>query len=166
MSPDDLIIEHIERARAVAGWCARRAPAGVDRDDLIGEAEIALVECAQRWEPGRGLKFWTFARHRVLGACRDLCRRRALRDATMPGITGDYAAPDDVERALISASQLEALLSVVQPRAREVLRLRYVDGLAWHRIGAAMSPPCHWRLAFDLHASAIRALRVHLREVS
>ena len=48
---------------------------GVPREELIGEAEAALLWSAARFDARRGVRFSTYAIPFVLGALRELCRR-------------------------------------------------------------------------------------------
>lgn len=69
--------ERPERAHyGLAVYCARRfLGRGVPREELIGEAEAALLWAASRFDPRRGVRFSTYAIPFVLGALRELCRR-------------------------------------------------------------------------------------------
>ena len=66
-----------ERAHyGLAVYCARRFfGRGVPREELIGEAEAALLWAAARFDVHRGVRFSTYAIPFVLGALRELCRR-------------------------------------------------------------------------------------------
>ena len=66
-----------ERAHyGLAVYCARRFfGRGVSREELIGEAEAALLWAAARFDARRGVRFSTYAIPFVLGALRELCRR-------------------------------------------------------------------------------------------
>lgn len=66
-----------ERAHyGLAVYCARRFfGRGVPREELIGEAEAALLWAAARFDARRGVRFSTYAIPFVLGALRELCRR-------------------------------------------------------------------------------------------
>jgi len=60
----------------MAVYCARRFQGrGVPMEELIGEAEAALLWAASRFDESRGVRFSTYAVPVVLGALRDLCRR-------------------------------------------------------------------------------------------
>lgn len=64
--------------RGLAVACARRFTGrGVAMEELISEAETALLEAASRFDPDRGARFSTYAIPFVLGALRDLCRKSA-----------------------------------------------------------------------------------------
>ena len=59
-----------------AVYCAKRFfGRGVPREELIGEAEAALLWAAARFDARRGVRFSTYAIPFVLGALRELCRR-------------------------------------------------------------------------------------------
>ena len=60
----------------LAVYCARRFQGrGVPMEELIGEAEAALLWAASRFDEARGVRFSSYAVPVVLGALRDLCRR-------------------------------------------------------------------------------------------
>ena len=66
-----------ERAHyGLAVSCARRfRERGVPMEELIGEAEAALLWAASRFDESRGVRFSTYAVPVVLGALQELCRR-------------------------------------------------------------------------------------------
>jgi RNA polymerase sigma factor for flagellar operon FliA len=53
----------------------KKLPFSVDRDDVIGAAELGLVEAAQKFDPSRGVLFKTFAYYRIRGAIYDALRK-------------------------------------------------------------------------------------------
>ncbi len=60
----------------MAVCCAQRFRGrGVPMEELIGEAEAALLWAASRFDESRGVRFSTYAVPVVLGALRELCRR-------------------------------------------------------------------------------------------
>ena len=60
----------------MAVYCARRFQGrGVPMEELIGEAETALLWAASRFDETRGVRFSSYAVPVVLGALRELCRR-------------------------------------------------------------------------------------------
>lgn len=60
----------------LAVYCAKRfAGRGIPMEELIGEAEAALLWAASRFRPDGGARFSSYAIPFVLGALRDLCRR-------------------------------------------------------------------------------------------
>jgi len=50
-------------------------PASVDRDDLISEARIGLIDAINRYDPGKQVKFETYASIRIRGAIVDYLRK-------------------------------------------------------------------------------------------
>jgi RNA polymerase sigma factor for flagellar operon FliA len=61
-------------AYAISAEVLRKYPA-VDRDDIIGAAELGLVEAANNFDPNRGVLFKTFAYYRIRGAIYDGLRK-------------------------------------------------------------------------------------------
>jgi RNA polymerase sigma factor FliA len=60
--------------RFLAGRLANRLPAHVDVEDLIQVGLMGLLQCAQRYDSDRGVKFQTYANRRVQGAMLDYLR--------------------------------------------------------------------------------------------
>lgn len=50
-------------------------PASVDRDDLLSEAHIGLIDAINRFDPGKEVKFETYASIRIHGAIVDYLRK-------------------------------------------------------------------------------------------
>jgi len=73
---DKLILEHVPLLKHIVGRMALDLPGSVDRDDLQGFGMIGLIKAADSWEPGRGLKFSTYAFTKVRGAILDELRRQ------------------------------------------------------------------------------------------
>jgi len=62
----------------LAVMCARRFEnRGVEMDELVSEAEAALLFAAARFDESRNVRFSTYAIPVVLGALRQLCRQSA-----------------------------------------------------------------------------------------
>src|SRR5262252_6623090 len=73
-SPDRLIETFRSYSHAIAAEVLRKYPA-VDRDDIVGAAELGLVEAANNFDPSRGVLFKTFAYYRIRGAIYDSLRK-------------------------------------------------------------------------------------------
>ena len=83
MSDLERLVEgHVEWARRIACHVAGMLPTWFTEDDLIGAAEVALVQMAAKYEPERRVPFRAFARRRVYGACFDAIRRREYKEHT------------------------------------------------------------------------------------
>ena len=72
---EKLILDHIPLLKHLVGRMALDLPASIDRDDLYGFGMIGLIQAADSWEPGRGLKFSTYAYTKIRGAILDELRR-------------------------------------------------------------------------------------------
>lgn len=72
--------ELIRRGRPLADQQATlllaRVPRSVDRSELHSAALFGLYQAATAWSPERGVRFETFARHRIRGALLDELRSR------------------------------------------------------------------------------------------
>lgn len=76
--PERLIEAHRTYSHAIAAEMAKTLPHTVDRDDLVGAAELGLVEAARNFDPTRGVLFKTFAYYRIRGAIYDSLRKLGL----------------------------------------------------------------------------------------
>jgi len=72
---DRLILEHVPLLHYIVGRMVLDVPGSVDRDDLLGWGMLGLIGAADTWDPGRGLKFSTFAYPRIRGSILDELRR-------------------------------------------------------------------------------------------
>jgi RNA polymerase sigma factor for flagellar operon FliA len=71
---DRLVLEHIPLLKHIVGRMI--APTGVERDDLYGIGMLGLIAAADSWDSSRGLKFSTYAYHKVRGAILDELRKQ------------------------------------------------------------------------------------------
>lgn len=73
---DSLIRLHAPWARWVAkGVFARVRVDGIEWHDFAQTAMLGLIEAADRYDPGRGVDFRTYAKHRVRGAVFNVLRK-------------------------------------------------------------------------------------------
>jgi len=72
---EKLILDHVPLLKHLVGRMSFDMPASVDRDDLFGYGMLGLIQAADSWEPGRGLKFSTYAFPKIRGAILDELRR-------------------------------------------------------------------------------------------
>ena len=70
-----LVEGHLDVARRAAAMIYPRVKQYVELDELVALANTGLAEAAQRYEPGHGAAFTTFAWYRVHGAIMDGLRR-------------------------------------------------------------------------------------------
>ena len=72
----DLAARYLPLARSLARPLKRAWPEACD--EFESAACLALVEAAEAFEAGRGVRFATFARHRIRGALRDVQRKMVI----------------------------------------------------------------------------------------
>ncbi|HEX8913429.1 MAG TPA: sigma-70 family RNA polymerase sigma factor [Humisphaera sp.] len=159
-----------ERTREVARRWALAVPAvsaflaallrdAHDRDDVLQETAVAVLESAGRYDPARPFVGWAVAvaRNQVLVFLRKRGRARVAFDsAAVDAVArafGDDAPPDD--RRL---DRLRDCFAALDPKARDLCRLRYETDLKPAAIGA--------RLGLDPNtvAKALQRVRDRLRD--
>lgn len=73
---EQLILDHIGLVKYIVGRVAVRLPDSVEREDLESAGIMGLIKAADRFEPGRGVKFATYASSVVRGEVMELLRSR------------------------------------------------------------------------------------------
>jgi RNA polymerase sigma factor for flagellar operon FliA len=124
-SVDALVTEHMGWARGLARKRASRHPA-IDLDEMIGEALVALVEAAKRYDPDRG-DFKSFAARRINGAMLD----RARRDDP----AGRHQREMD-KAGIVTEASLRGVPTQVHGDAAELAEARYTRHLVFPSIPA------------------------------
>lgn len=133
-----LAAEHWPYARSLARPFRARLPRL--RDEFESAAALGLVEAALTFEPGRGAKFSTYARHRVIGRLRSLWRSQVNRRVDLPILTEpSRIEPDQLDQV----DALEHWLRRLPSRYASVCRLIYRDGLTQAEASRAigLAPP-------------------------
>ena len=80
-----LVMQYAPLVKYVAGRMRTRLTDSVDQDDLVSDGVLGLMDAVERFDPGRGLTFQTFAVPRIRGAIIDGMRAmdfvpRSVRD--------------------------------------------------------------------------------------
>lgn len=119
-----------ERAHyGLAVYCARRfQERGVPMEELIGEAEAALLWAASRFDESRGVRFSTYAIPVVLGALRELCRRAQ-----------PMHVPRSDQRILTQAEKARQSLRCETGREPGVEEIAQAVGVSVSRLGEMLS---------------------------
>jgi RNA polymerase sigma factor FliA len=122
-NPNRLIEAYRSYSHAISAEILKKLPSSVDRDDVIGAAELGLVEAAQKFDPSRGVLFKTFAYYRIRGAIYDALRKmgwlkgepRLRFEARANEYMKDYTEAGNGEQATPSeaAGELQQLTSAV-----------------------------------------------------
>jgi RNA polymerase sigma factor FliA len=71
------VVASLPFVQALARRLAASMPHSIDIGDLVQDGVLGLIDAAQRFDEGRGIKFETFAERRVRGAMIDALRREA-----------------------------------------------------------------------------------------
>ena len=122
---DKLILDHVPLVKHIAGRMALDLPGGLERDDLYGWGMVGLVNAADSFEHGRGLKFSTYAFSKIRGAILDELRRadflpRGRREkvreldravSALSHRTGLAPSPEDIAKELgVSLDEVDEIL--------------------------------------------------------
>lgn len=166
----------IDRLLRLALWVTRKLPptARADvLDDLVNEGALACLRAVARYDPARGVDFWTFASHRIKGAMRDWLRwnRRSagyIRGASWPI---ESLTPAHTDRCVVDEPSPEA--AVVQRDLQEQLRVamaqddrasivvrRMAAGESSRTIAAALG--ISESRVFQLRLRAVTRIRAHM----
>lgn len=111
---DRLLEQYLGLVHHAARQVARRVPAELDLDDLVGAGSLGLVQALESFDPSRGFAFSTYALPRIRGAILDEVRSwdwvpRSVRDRTrklrraeqsLRGRLGREPEPEEVADAL------------------------------------------------------------------
>lgn len=136
---DELIIGHMPLLHHIVSQLYVDIPGGTAREDLEGFAMIGLIGAADSWDPGRGLKFSTYAYPRIRGAVLDELRRmdflprgrrervRAL-DRFVQEFEQEHGAPPSPEEIGRSMGIDEVEVDEILQSARAALRASLDDG--------------------------------------
>ena len=74
---DRRVVAGLPFVEALARRMAASMPHSIDIGDLVQDGVIGLIDAANRFDEGRGIKFETFAERRVRGAMIDALRKDA-----------------------------------------------------------------------------------------
>ncbi|HHY93637.1 MAG TPA: FliA/WhiG family RNA polymerase sigma factor [Firmicutes bacterium] len=68
---EELAVNYLPLVKYVAGRIRMTLPAFVEEGDLVGYGVLGLLDALQKFDPGRGVKFETYAVTRIRGAILD-----------------------------------------------------------------------------------------------
>jgi RNA polymerase sigma factor for flagellar operon FliA len=71
---DALILEHLPQIKYIAHRISAKLPSHVELNDLVSAGVLGLLDAVEKFDPGRGVKFKTYAELRVKGAILDSLR--------------------------------------------------------------------------------------------
>lgn len=151
--------------------CARCYLSGADRDDLLQQGFLILVELVHEYDAGRGVPFGSYLLHklpwRLCHYVRDrlspLGREETFEDET-PAVPAGFARPAfSNDEQVTDTVSLEMAFVLLTPQQQRVLRLRYWDDLTVLEIaqGWGVSPQGVRRLLARAEARLKAALDGH-----
>lgn len=71
---NQLVLQYSPLVKYVAGRVRAELPANVESTDLVSEGVLGLIDAIDKFDPGRGLQFQTYAVPRIRGAIMDSIR--------------------------------------------------------------------------------------------
>jgi RNA polymerase sigma factor for flagellar operon FliA len=111
-----LVLEHLPLVNRVVDRSFAGLQGLVPRDDMISAGMLGLVEAAHRYDESRGVKFSTFAYHRVRGAVGDLLRQADWLSKTareqltaLRGLMREFQAANGRRPAIEELSELSGM---------------------------------------------------------
>lgn len=72
---DELVKQNLWLVRCIARSIAESLPNSVDLDDLVSAGTVGLIKAIDEYDPSKGAKIETYARHRIRGAILDELRK-------------------------------------------------------------------------------------------
>lgn len=187
MPGNELIAEHRRMVHGLAHQLRRELSFRGEVDDLIAFGFGGLLEAQHRFDPGRGVRFQTFAYHRIRGAMLDGVRKmvgtprrvhphprsgppelekaftRIRASLTDPNPVHGRYGDESPEALLLKSESIGRLLSALgtlSPREQFVVRARYFEGRPLDEVARALGVSKSW--ASRLHGRALDRLRAAL----
>lgn len=123
----------LDQATIAVALMRRRAPAGMEWEDIAQEVRLRLVRAAPRYEASRGALTTFLAAHArgaVLDALGTIGRRRLTNK-----LPTDLGARDARFDAIDARECAEMLVASLYGREREIMQLVYLDGLTQRAAG-------------------------------
>lgn len=142
-SRDKLILDHLGQVKQIVQRLQVGLPDHVDRENLEAAGILGLVEAAQSFDPTRGVKFSTFAFHRVRGAVLDELRRNCplpqqvierwnqIREA-MQALGEFHSLEELAARCELTVDQVQECLTAIQLTRPEEWREEMVADQTTH----------------------------------
>lgn len=142
---------------------ARSVPSRADADDLFQELWLRVVRAADDFDPSLRFSSWVY--RIAVNLVRDHLRRRAAArvvpgDGTVPDREDEGLAPDAVVAGREEARAMAEAIARLPEGQREVLVLRYFEGLGEAEVANAVGIP-PGTVKSRLH-HAVRGLRREL----
>lgn len=143
---------------------------GMEEDDLIGYGYIGLKRAFEMFDEGRGVKFKTYAEHKVRSAMMDAARkwREVRRSDNSKRVIGSIDSCSPRVRESLGQCESEpiepqldmlySLLSFLEPAENESIFMRYWQGMKLGEIGRVLG--CNKFVVYKSIQSGLAKLRV------
>lgn len=132
----DRVAKTLPFVEALARRMAASMPHSIDMGDLVQDGVLGLIDAAQRFDEGRGIKFETFAERRVRGAIIDALRREAWPRGVRRVRRELEAAREELRRELgcePSVADLAAKVGSDEKRLnRTIVRINTIESTSPH----------------------------------
>jgi RNA polymerase sigma factor (sigma-70 family) len=175
---ESAILHDRDLVTSIAKRFQRRVPPCITFDDLVSAGTIGLIQAVDRFDQARGLKFRTYAQHRIWGAMLDFLRdedplsrteRRRVRESSVAlaaigrGIPAATVSLDQIparcltspaQPAFTTRSELREARRSLSPRENRVIELLY--DLGWQ----------NREVAAELHVNESRVSQIKQRAIS
>jgi len=126
---DKLVIEYIPMVKYVVGKIMVYLPPFVDKEDITEYGIIGLIEAAEKYDPGKDIKFGTYAVSRIRGAIMDHLRSQ------------DWLPRSMREKATLLKNAYSSLEQKLNrpPRSDEIAATLGMEPADWDRLLAEIS---------------------------
>ena len=128
-----LVERHSARVHA---YLVRYTRSREDADDLLQETWIRVARSARRFDPARRFRTWLYGIATNLG--RDLFRRRGSRARGLLDAAAQAQATPPPEAGIAERRELRERIAKLPERMREVVLLRYFEGMNEAEMSAAL----------------------------
>ena len=133
------VVNTLPFVEALARRMAATMPHSIDIGDLVQDGVMGLIDAAQRFDEGRGIKFETFAERRVRGAMIDALRREAWPRGVRRVRRELEAAREELRRTMgcePSMADLAAKVGSDEKRlSRTIVRINTIESTSPHAVG-------------------------------
>jgi RNA polymerase sigma factor (sigma-70 family) len=171
------ILENINLVKDIAKRFQCRVPPCITRDDLVSAGTVGLIQAVDRFDHARGLKFRTYAQHRIQGAMLDFLReedplsrteRRRVRESAA-GLCPTTVSLDEIQlhrfaaappAAFATCFDVRAARECLSPRENRVIALLY--DLDWQSREVAAELRVNESRVSQIKQRAIAKLRLQL----
>jgi RNA polymerase sigma factor (sigma-70 family) len=175
------ILQNTVLVKDIAKRFQCRVPPCITLDDLVSAGTVGLIQAVDRFDHGRGMKFRTYAQHRIQGAMRDFLReedplsrteRRRVRESAA-GSSPTTVSLDEIHLHRLPAPAQPAFTTrfdvrearrSLSPRENRVIALLYDFG--WQSREVAAELRVNESRVSQIKQRAIAKLRLELEPAS